>query len=107
MSVSCPYCGLPKWRKVEQVLSDTRRFLIVNLCQCENCGKMFYLCRTKISTFTVKLDDVNQEELLQETRTPRKPVQKRGEKKQKRPKENQQTTQSATQENVEKQEEKS
>jgi len=65
--ITCPYCGLPNWEKTGQVLNDTRRFLIVNMCRCknENCGKMFYLVRTRIGTFTVKLDDVDPQELEQ------------------------------------------
>ena len=67
--VTCPYCGLPKWKRVEKVLSNTKKFLIVSICQCENCGKMFYLCRTKICTFTVKLEEVSKDELLGETQS--------------------------------------
>ncbi len=46
-------------------MNDVRRFLIVNMCQCENCQKMFYLCRTRMYTFTIKLDDIDPEELAQ------------------------------------------
>ncbi|NPA23231.1 MAG: hypothetical protein GXO23_02920 [Crenarchaeota archaeon] len=67
LMITCPYCGLPNWEKTGQVLNDTRRFLIVNMCKCknDNCGKMFYLVRTRMGTFTVKLDDVDPQELAQ------------------------------------------
>ncbi len=67
---------------------------------------MFYLCRTKIVTFTVKLDDVNQEELLQETKKPRKPS-KQGEKKQKRPQKEQKSEETSQQQEDVKEEGKS
>ncbi len=65
--ITCPYCGLPEWEKIGQVLNDTRRFLIVNLCKCknDNCGRKFFLVRTRMGTFTVKFEDVDPQELTQ------------------------------------------
>ena len=69
MSISCPYCGLPTWNSIQVIRRcrvnegqkiDFRRFEVewIVVCRCSNCGKMFYLFKTRGRTFTVKLEDV-------------------------------------------------
>ncbi len=58
MVITCPYCGMNNWTMV-QFLSrrgGSENFIIA--CRCNNCGKIFYLYKTKFATLTYKLEDI-------------------------------------------------
>ncbi len=64
-AVACPYCGLPTWSMVEFVsdrfMNNPPRFFTTHiiLCRCDNCGKMFYLAKTRLRSITYRLEDVD------------------------------------------------
>lgn len=63
-SVTCPYCGLPTW-SFDSFVSDrfmnNPRFFTTHiiLCKCSNCGKMFYLAKTRLRSITYKMEDID------------------------------------------------
>ncbi len=63
--ITCPHCGLPNWKKIGQVLNDVRKFLIVNICECDHCKGKFYLLRTRTCTYIIKFDDVDPREIIE------------------------------------------
>lgn len=69
--ITCPYCGLPNWESVQVIrkrlpqekVDEKQRvrredYDWIILCKCTNCNRIFYLFKTKLSTYTLKLEDV-------------------------------------------------
>ncbi|MCG2865728.1 MAG: hypothetical protein RXN89_04640, partial [Vulcanisaeta sp.] len=57
MIITCPYCGMNNWSMI-QFLSKRGSENFIVACRCNNCGKIFYLYKTKFATLTYKLEDV-------------------------------------------------
>ncbi len=52
--IVCPYCNMPDWRSVG--LRHRGRENSVYAASCNNCGKIFYIFRTRLGAYSILME---------------------------------------------------
>jgi len=58
MSIQCPYCGSPDWEPAPKPYTYRHkgRENSIIWAKCNYCGRYFYIFRTRIETFAIRME---------------------------------------------------